>query len=58
MRKKESKGKKFQKCLNTWGCPECKEDCNDDDPHVWLECDTCGNKYHLQCPGIQYKTKD
>ena len=54
---KESKGKKFRKRLNTWECRDCEEEW-DNDPHVWVECDTCGNKYHLECSGIEYKTKD
>ena len=58
MRKKESKGNKFRKSLNTWVCRECEEEWSDDDPHVWVECDACGKKYHLQCSDIQYKTKD
>ena len=58
MRKKESKGNKFRKSLNTWEYRECEEEWNDNDPHVWVECDACGKKYHLQCSDIQYKTKD
>ena len=57
-RPKESKGKKFRKRLNTWECRDCEEEWDDNDPHVWVECDTCGNKYHLEYSGIQYKTKD
>ena len=37
VRKKESKGKKFRKCLTSWECRECEEEWNDHDPHVWVE---------------------
>ena len=55
---KESKGKKFRNRLNTWACRDCEEEWDDNDPHMWVECDTCGNKHHLKCSGIRYKTKD
>ena len=39
-------------------CHKCKKEWNDNDPHVWVECNTCGNKYHLEHSGIQYKMQD
>ncbi len=31
---------------------------SDDDPNVWIECDICEAKYHLQCSGIDYDADD
>ena len=37
---KESKGKKFRKKLNA---QDCEEEWDDNDPHVWVECNKCEN---------------
>ena len=51
-------GEKFGKTFNTWKSRACNEWWNDNDPHVGVECDTCCNRYHLECSSVQHKTKD
>ena len=61
--KSGSKLQKGQKCKKNkkediWVCCECNEEYDEDDPHVRVECDTCRQRFHLECLGIKYKTKD
>ena len=28
---------------------------DDEDGNRWIVCDNCGDKYHLECSGLQYK---
>ena len=61
--KERADGKEFRKnmrkkALDIWKCEDCEEEYNDNDPCVWIECDVCSNKFHLECSGYQYKTKD
>ena len=44
--------------LDIWKCEDCEEEYDDNDPHLWIECDVCSNRYHLESSGCQYKTKD
>ena len=39
-----------------WVSFECDEEYDEDDPHVWIECDTCRERYHSDCSSIKYKT--
>ena len=38
-----------------WECKWCTEERDDEDRNLWIVCDNCGDKYHLQCLGLQYK---
>ena len=57
---KLQKGQEWRKNKkkDIWVCCECNEEYDEDDPHVWVECDTCGERFHLECSGIKYKTKN
>ena len=50
-------GKKSRK-NDVWMCFECDEEYSEEDPHVWVECETYGEQYYLECSSIKYKTKD
>ena len=41
----------------TWVCAECFVGWEDDGDR-WIVCDKCDKSYHLQCSGVQYRTKD
>ena len=58
--KQKRKGLEWRKSRKNdiWVCFECDEEYDEEDPHVWVECDTCGERYHLECSGIKYKTND
>ena len=58
--KQKRKGLEWRKSRKSdiWMFFECDGEYDEKDPHVWTECDTCGERYHLECSGIKYKTKD
>ena len=61
--KERADGKEFRKnmrkrALDIWKCEDCEEEYNDNDLCMWIECDVCSNKFHLECSGYQYRTKD
>ena len=38
-----------------WECKWCTEEWDNEDGNRWIVCDNCGDEYHLQCSGMQYK---
>ena len=34
------------------------EEWDDESNDCWVACDSCGDRFHLQCSGIEYETSD
>ena len=62
--KKKKNNKKYRKKINSsedlWICSDwdCGEEWDDKSNDCWVVCDSCGNRFHLQCSGIEYETSD
>ena len=52
--------KKINSSADLWICSDwdCGEEWDDKSNDHWLVCDSCGDRFHLQCSGIEYKTSD
>ena len=63
-KKKKEQQQKNRKKINSsadlWICSDwdCGEEWDDKSNDHWLVCDSCGDRFHLQCSGIEYKTSD
>ena len=50
--------KKKKKDDDIWICGECSEDWDEEGDSRWIECDMCGEHYHLEHSGLKYQTQD
>ena len=62
-KEKQQKKKKRQKINSSedlWICSDrdCREEGDDESSDRWVVCDSCGDRLHLPCSGIEYETSD
>ena len=57
---KNKNRKKINSSEDLWICSDwdCGEEWDDESNDRWVVCDSCSDRFHLQCSGIEYETSN